>query len=186
MYKNFSYSLDQIQCDAPDETRFSLAVGCDDCADAYKQWLCAVTIPRCSDFSSTEKFLRTRSAGQSFINGSSLDDQDPLRRNPITNQSRNSLIDSRIKPGPYKEVLPCQDVCYNLVKSCPAALGFSCPDGKWLNASYGVRSDDANLITCNYPGVEVSRSGAKDLHRSLWTTVHLLASLWLPLWLLGG
>ncbi|KAK1148254.1 hypothetical protein N8T08_010063 [Aspergillus melleus] len=186
MYKNFSYSLDQIQCDASDETRFSLAVGCDDCARAYKQWLCAVTIPRCSDFSSSEKFLRTRNAGQKFLNGTSLDDQDPLRRSPVTNQSRNSLIDSDIKPGPYKEVLPCQDVCYNLVKSCPAALGFSCPDGKWLNASYGMRSDNASITSCNYPGVEAWRSGAPDPHRSLWMTLQTLAIVWVPFWVLGN
>ncbi|KAI9037359.1 MID1 family protein [Aspergillus affinis] len=186
MYKNFTYSLDQIQCDASDETRFSLAVGCDDCAKAYKQWLCAVTIPRCSDFSSSETFLRTRNAGQAFLNGTSLTDQDPLRRSPVTNQSRNSLIDSDIKPGPYKEVLPCQEVCYNLVKSCPAALGFSCPDGKWLNASYSARSDNSSIISCNYPGVEARRNGHPDLHRSLWMTLRILALVWAPFWVLGN
>ncbi|KAG9818558.1 hypothetical protein KCU77_g17340, partial [Aureobasidium melanogenum] len=39
-----------------------------------------------------------------------------------TNSSRNpTIIVDTIAPGPYKEVLPCQDLCYSLVRSCPAA-----------------------------------------------------------------
>ncbi|THC92630.1 hypothetical protein EYZ11_007887 [Aspergillus tanneri] len=170
----FTTKADQIQCDAPSESRFSLAVGCDDCGRAYKQWLCAVTIPRCTDFSSTDKFLQVRNAGQKFINGSSLSGNDPLLQSPVTNQSRNSLIDSQVRPGPYKEVLPCQDVCYNLAMSCPAALGFSCPDGNWLNASYGTRSED--IITCNYPGAENYLNGARDSYQSLWTSFCVIQS----------
>lgn len=55
------------------------------------------------------------------------------------------MIDQIIKPGPWKEVLPCKDLCYNLVQSCPAALGFACPAGRWLESSYG------NGSLCNDP-----------------------------------
>lgn len=47
------------------------------------------------------------------------------------------MIDQKIKPGPWKEVLPCEDLCYQLVQSCPAALGFACPIGERLVSSYG-------------------------------------------------
>lgn len=151
LYKNFSKSLQQIACNASSTSRYSLASDCDHCASAYKQWLCAVTIPRCNDFSSDLTFLRARNTGQQFLNGSKLDDSSPSFNHPWANFSRNPLIDTEIRPGPYKEVLPCQDLCYELVQRCPAALGFGCPEGALLNASYGTRSQDGD-ITCSYLG----------------------------------
>lgn len=151
LYKNFSRSLQQIACNTSSTSKYSLARGCDHCAAAYKQWLCAVSIPRCSDFSSDLPFLHARNTGAPFLNGSKLDESSPYFNDPWANSSRNPLIDTEVKPGPYKEVLPCQDLCYDLVQSCPAALGFGCPEGSWLNASYGTRSDDGD-ITCSYLG----------------------------------
>lgn len=118
---------------------------------AYKQWLCAVTIPRCQDFSSTRSFLRPRNTGQKFINGSRLPDGYGGLQNIVSNTSRNPMIDTKIRPGPYKEILPCQDLCHTLVQACPAKLGFQCPVKKWLNDSYGYRSDGGD-ITCSYLG----------------------------------
>lgn len=55
------------------------------------------------------------------------------------------MIDTAIKPGPYKELLPCSDICYNLVRSCPAALQFACPlEGHGLNYSYGSPHSGCN------------------------------------------
>ncbi|RHZ61077.1 MID1 family protein [Aspergillus thermomutatus] len=184
LYKNFSYSLDQIQCNTTNETSFSLAVGCNDCADAYKQWLCAVTIPRCADFSSNGSFLRVRNAGQPFINGSSLSPSDPRRRDPAQNKSRNSMIDDQIRPGPYKEILPCQDICYSLVKRCPAALGFSCPQGKWLNSAYGQRVSSSE-ITCSYPGAAYDLNAGRAIREPLGWLLLATVSFWLSFWALS-
>ncbi|PIG90045.1 CorA family metal ion transporter [Aspergillus arachidicola] len=184
LYKNFSYSLEQIQCNATNETRFSLAVGCDDCARAYKQWLCAVTIPRCEDFSRTSRFLQVRNAGQKFINGTSLSDNHTLQLNTSTNRSRNSLIDKEIRPGPYKEILPCEDTCYNLVKSCPAALDFSCPQGRWLTSTYGKRGPD-DLVTCNWVGAAYFMGGGDKIN-PLQSGLFALVTVWLSYWALGG
>ncbi|KAE8132212.1 stretch-activated Ca2+-permeable channel component-domain-containing protein [Aspergillus pseudotamarii] len=183
LYKNFSYSLEQIQCNATNETRFSLAVGCDDCARAYKQWLCAVTIPRCEDFSSTGTFLQVRNAGQEFINGTSLSDHT-LRLDASTNRSRNSLIDKEIRPGPYKEILPCEDTCYNLVKSCPAALDFSCPQGRWLISTYGKRGPD-DFVTCSWVGAAYFMGGG-DKTNPLRPVLFALVTVWLSYWAFGG
>ncbi|EKV05161.1 Calcium channel subunit Mid1 [Penicillium digitatum] len=150
-YQNFTYSLQQVQCKTNEESMFSLAVDCDDCAKAYKQWLCGVTIPRCADFSNNAGYLAVRNAGQSFINGSSLPNDSPYRQSVASNTSRNSIIDEQIMPGPYKEILPCQDICHTLVKDCPSALGFGCPQGAWMNSSYGYRNSDG-IITCSYLG----------------------------------
>lgn len=58
-------------------------------------------------------------------------------------------------PGPYKEVLPCEEMCYELVRSCPASLEFACPLAeRGLEISYGKpSSDQINNMTCNYVGV---------------------------------
>ncbi|KAF7183451.1 hypothetical protein CNMCM7691_003650 [Aspergillus felis] len=183
LYRNFSYSLDQIQCNTTNETSFSLAVGCNDCADAYKQWLCAVTIPRCADFSNNGLFLQVRNAGQQFINGSSLSPTDPRRRDPAQNKSRNSMIDEQIRPGPYKEILPCQDICYSLVKRCPAALKFSCPQDKWLNSAYGQRGSSSE-ITCSYPGAAYDLNAGWTLREPLGWLLLATGSFWLSFWAL--
>ncbi|KAJ9622467.1 hypothetical protein H2203_006690, partial [Taxawa tesnikishii (nom. ined.)] len=128
LYTNFSKSLQQVPCNTTSTARYSLAKNCDDCAAAYKQWLCAVTIPRCEDFSSDLDFLQPRNLGQSFINGSMPDSVNgqpldavyvPMTGAPggaakpnwasalAANSSRNpEVIDERIMPGPYKELLP--------------------------------------------------------------------------------
>ena len=69
------------------------------------------------------------------------------------NSSRNPMIDTVIKPGPYKEMLPCKDMCYNLTRSCPAALQFACPlEGHGLDLSYGdPNPHPEGEITCNSP-----------------------------------
>src|SRR2546423_4030826 len=177
MYQFFNNSLQQIPCNTTSNAQYSLARNCDDCARAYKEWLCAVTIPRCEDFSNPSTWLMPRNTAQTFTNGSSmvlpasvpngpngltfLADSQTLLNTVATNSSRNPLIDSDIKPGPYKEVLPCQDLCYGLVQSCPAALQFGCPfPGKGLEQSYGKRSNDSGIITCSYLGAAYYLSGS--------------------------
>ena len=180
IYQNFTYSLQQIACNTTSTAQYSLIRNCDDCARDYKNWLCAVTIPRCADFSSQESFLQVRNLGQSSHDsidasnneddfsakpdseGSSDEDENrdikgyedtrPPTRRLYANSSRNPLIDELVQPGPYKEVLPCDDLCYSLVQSCPAALGFKCPlPGRGLERSYGKRSRNGS-ITCSYLG----------------------------------
>ena len=187
-YNNFNYSLQQIPCKTTSDAQYSLAKDCDDCANAYKEWLCAVSIPRCEDFSKDEPYLQIRNVGQQFYNnGSYLSDSflnsayTPMPNAPTlegtvafsqtyisslaTRSSRNPMIDEQIKPGPYREVLPCDDICYNLVQSCPAALGFGCPyPGRGLEAGYGSRQGNGNgTITCNYLGAYVYTDGAAGL-----------------------
>lgn len=149
-YQNFSRSLQQIPCNASDDASYSLVRNCTHCAAAYKAWLCAVTIPRCKDFSSSEVLFQPRSLQYPTWNDTAA---TPNVRNITTlsarNMSaRNPWIDDVIKPGPWKEMLPCKDLCYNLVRSCPASLGFSCPQDKWLNWNYG---DPPSGSSCNDP-----------------------------------
>lgn len=174
-----------IPCEADDTQRYSLARNCESCQAAYRDWLCSVTIPRCEDFSSTDSFLQPRAINTTFADGStptpdelspyaSFDSQLSYQR------SRNTEIDAVIKPGPYKEVLPCEDLCYNLVQSCPSSLGFSCPR-PWnigFNTSYGTMTGtNGSTITCNYPGNFHHYSAASAMARSwLLTAVAVLVA----------
>ncbi|KIH94283.1 calcium channel MID1 [Sporothrix brasiliensis 5110] len=159
MFAIFKNVLAQIPCEAPDTQRYSLARTCADCEAAYKNWLCSVAIPRCSDISDNSTWLQPRAISQpNPITGEFLA-PDLAAQYPNTtafNSSRNPFIDDTIAPGPYKEVMPCDDLCYNLVQSCPSNIGFSCPLPGYIgfNTSYGRRSeaDQDGFVTCNYPG----------------------------------
>ncbi|KAK2047774.1 calcium influx-promoting protein ehs1 [Colletotrichum somersetense] len=153
MYANFQKQLAQVACEAPAVQRYSLARNCADCEIAYKKWLCSVTIPRCEDFTSPTNFSLVRNTNQPFPNGTLLPADVLAKYNASVNQnSRNPLIDQMVEPGPYREILPCAYLCYDLAQSCPASLGFNCPtpDDAVFNSSYAIQVD--GLLTCNYPG----------------------------------
>ncbi|KAK6342142.1 stretch-activated cation channel mid1 [Orbilia blumenaviensis] len=172
-YSNFSYSLQQVQCNTTSDRKYSHLRSCSDCDKAYKTWLCATTIPRCADYSSDATFLaeRSRSDGDSGPTKAFLEDGRivDIELGNVTNDgstpqvfksaSRNVLIDEVVSPGPYKEIKPCMDLCWSLVQSCPASLGFSCPGGSRGGDSYGWRSDDGD-ITCSYLGAAYFLSAA--------------------------
>ena len=195
IYQNFTYSLQQIACNTTSTAQYSLVRNCDDCARDYKNWLCAVTIPRCADFSSQDPFLQPRNLGQPSLDNTDssntgddfsakpesdndtdedenkeikgYEDTRPPSRRLYANSSRNPLIDELIQPGPYKEVLPCDDLCYSIVQSCPAALGFKCPlPGRGLERSYGKRSRSGS-ITCSYLGAAYYLNEGSSLTKSL-------------------
>ncbi|GKT49308.1 calcium influx-promoting protein ehs1 [Colletotrichum spaethianum] len=168
MYANFQKQLAQVACEAPPVQRYSLARDCSDCEIAYKKWLCSVTIPRCEDFTSPTNFSLVRNAQQSFPNGTLLPaDIQANFSARVNQQSRNPLIDEMIEPGPYREILPCAYLCYDLVQSCPASLGFNCPtpDDAVFNSSYALQVDGA--LTCNYPGA-VHNPSASSLLSVSW------------------
>ena len=185
MYTNFSKSLQQIPCNTTSSAQYSLARNCTDCAQAYKNWLCAVTIPRCEDFSSPAQYLVPRAISQPFAqNGTSgttaLDPIFSAQNKSVIymNSSRNPLIDTQIVPGPYKEVLPCKDLCYDLIQSCPASLGFACPlKDHGLELSYGdvIKGGD---ITCNRPGKVWGENGAgRMVMRRMWGWTIVLGAM---------
>ena len=125
-------------------------------------------MPRCTDYSSTETYLARRNIYQKFINGSDAPERRPLDASQVVmaiNGSRISAIDEYIRPGPYKELLPCKQLCYGLVQSCPASLGFACPlQNHNLNSSYGeMLSDGQQQPMCNMPGWVTPFSGGFEL-----------------------
>lgn len=153
-YANFSYALDQVQCNASRKDRYSVVSTCDDCADSYKQWLCAVTVPRCADWSNPAPFLKARNEGQ----------------------SRNPAINMHIRPGRYKEILPCESLCFDLVKKCPTSLELQCPEKNMISQSYGKYSDDGD-VTCSYPGAVYMEDGALFLRPSMGLLIIMIMAI---------
>ncbi|KAI9672138.1 MAG: stretch-activated cation channel mid1 [Alyxoria varia] len=241
LFKNFTYSLQQIPCNTTPTAQYSLAAGCKNCSDAYKTWLCTVSIPKCADFSrysrkaNLVKFLGNGTESPFSSSEQDEDDEedgsaapagegdalsgfDPnsasvpgtsylmprnLAQKPLgdanipsvfhnsggtgnasmtakpshlqwlaTNSSRmNDTIAGEIQPGPYMEVLPCEDLCYDLVRMCPAKLGFQCPrpGSLGMRASYGQRGyADGGAYMCSAPGVLYYKSKAGRLSLERW------------------
>lgn len=117
LYKPFEFAMQLITCDTELDARYSPIRTCDDCKYSYKQWLCAVSIPRCvSDL-----------------------DAGLQNKHYRKEDGRNELIRNIIKPPlPYAEVFPCLNVCQAIVRDCPSDFGFSCPQVPALaKLSYG-------------------------------------------------
>lgn len=100
--------------------------------NAYRDWVCAVSIPRCSTLSYEYFTYRDKT------------------------QNRNDYLNKYIKPlDDYYEILPCIDMCYTLVRNCPSDFGFACPNDKstkdLLYESYNFYMD-VDYATCNYIG----------------------------------
>ncbi|KAG7820476.1 hypothetical protein KL928_001913 [Ogataea angusta] len=130
LYVYFDYALQQIPCDTELDSRYSPIVTCDDCRQSYRQWLCAVTIPRCSTLDA------------------------PLYKLYNESEGRTDFIAETIQPPlSYYEVLPCLNICQAIVRDCPPDFGFKCPSTSALiKRSYG---DDKYLdegdtyLACN-------------------------------------
>lgn len=183
LYTNFSKTMQVYDCNATIGSTFSLATNCDACKDAYKDWLCTTTIPRCADLADDAPHLRLR-APPSTADAEDLeklaivlDSTSPLSKQyPLsgltTYGSRFGLIDAVIQPGAYREVLPCSDLAEKVAAKCPAgALDVRVPFGQaFWDLAYGQRSQNGT-VTCNAPGVDfwVAAAGRSAHWQSLAT-----------------
>ncbi|RKP08056.1 stretch-activated Ca2+-permeable channel component-domain-containing protein [Thamnocephalis sphaerospora] len=133
-YQNFTRLLGQLDCTA----HYSYERNCDDCARAYKDWLCAVTVPRCT----------TTAANTAALN--------------LAERDGDAMRAIRGTAGKWTEVMPCVGLCYRMVQSCPAYFKFSCPaEDRARSASYGVwvNSNQESSAQCNSLGVDVALRG---------------------------
>lgn len=189
LYGYFQNVMQNIQCETVSTEKYSLVRSCADCANAYKKWLCSVLMPRCEDITSTNPYTIVRNAGQPFPNNTVDSAIQALgASNPAFNASRNSFVDQNIQPGPYKELLPCEDLCYEVVQSCPAKIGFTCP-GRHVpgfNTSYAIRDWTLEEPTCNYPGEPRTRiSGAGTLQPARIATLLTIYGISMAFWTLA-
>ena len=141
---------------------YSPLVTCADCAAAYRNWLCAVSLPRCAEY--------TAPSSSSLAAASSTATIEPalsvMNASSPRNQSLPVFTDS------YTVVLPCIEVCNAADRACPPFLGFRCPLPQYTaSQSYGVGfidtgekgvvgggltgagTDRWGNVWCNAPGV---------------------------------
>jgi calcium channel MID1 len=188
LYQNFSLSLQQVACNTTSSSQYSLARNCNDCQNDYKTWLCAVTIPRCDDFSSSSPNLMPRNIAQQQLNNTTVDlaafgIQSNATKLPWFSRSRSLIIDQQIKPGPYRELLPCIDLCYEMVKSCPAVMGFGCPrQVALMNKSYGIFDSGISPPSCNFLGRDTPTTNSSP--RRIVPMMRLLIAMGVLHWIL--
>ncbi|KAI8982540.1 stretch-activated Ca2+-permeable channel component-domain-containing protein [Pilobolus umbonatus] len=155
-YKPFGTAISQYNCQT---SQYSLVRNCTDCTRDYKSWLCSVTIPRCTDASATGG-LEQHSSDMIAA---------PATRSVLDTNARDNWIVDTMKPGTWTELLPCIDLCYHVVQSCPPFMQFFCPVGDLAALQYGywqsgfvsindtVLGFDIDNPTCNRGGVNASR-----------------------------
>ncbi|KAG0261271.1 stretch-activated cation channel mid1 [Mortierella polycephala] len=171
LMENFRRVLGQYDCS---RSQYSLIRNCTDCTRAYRRWLCSVSIPRCTDVEDVWD-IRNKGASQSDTveqtDPNAADNpylidraQGPVVVERTTNTSRGAVASSDenplMNPGTYGEVLPCIDLCYDVVQSCPNFLEFSCPV-KNMAGNYAHMNPDG--FQCNGLGVVPVPSGSTSM-----------------------
>ncbi|KAH3682137.1 hypothetical protein WICPIJ_006895 [Wickerhamomyces pijperi] len=138
VYNNFTLALGLDGCQLPDDQIYSPITSCQECSEAYKNWLCAVLIPRCDSTIATNSTI-------SRVERTSL---------------RSQVLSESVEvPSSYYETLPCIDLCFTIVRNCPSDFGFSCPKMmRDIENNYGfmnaANQNDGNGVGvgCNFVG----------------------------------
>lgn len=145
LFGNFSKALQQIACNTTKNAVFSPVGSCATCSTLYKNWLCSVTIPRCSTRNITGYLPRQ------------------------ANASRNLFIDTSVVPAKdYYEVLPCVNVCQVMARDCPADFGFACPQtNDTIKLSY-FWDEGGEYATCNFVGALRALSSSARVLSVAW------------------
>ncbi|KAF8308581.1 hypothetical protein DL93DRAFT_2142285 [Clavulina sp. PMI_390] len=143
---NFSTSLLTFACG---RDIYSPLQSCADCQEAYREWACAVSLPRCAESPSNNPTPAPA-----------------LQASNSTGATRSSNIPPLGKQ--FTELLPCVETCYQVQRACPSFLGWQCPAYRVnANASYGIgfidsekkplggfpgaAQDDFGNVFCNMP-----------------------------------
>ncbi|KAF9973565.1 stretch-activated cation channel mid1 [Actinomortierella ambigua] len=191
---NFDKVLGQYDCT---QSSYSLIRNCTDCSRAYRRWLCSVSIPRCADREDV-----TNPANIGYTAWATVTEDE--RKNPYlklkdpvpvvvprnTSTSRGAVAQLHqaqnplFNPGDYGEVLPCMDLCFDVVQSCPSFLGFGCPIKNMAGTYAPMRPEG---YQCNGLGlVSVPPASSARSNYQLWGAMQgatvlgtLLSVLWM-------
>lgn len=149
---NFTASLLTVACG---RDNYSPLQTCADCQQAYRRWLCAVSLPRCGEFPSQQQPVQPPQQSQQ---------QPALLQQPSGTAPRNAALGNSTV---YTALLPCIETCNAADRACPVFLGFRCPNGKKTIAqsSYGVGFID------NADG-DINRGGVPGAAQDRWGNVY--------------
>ncbi|KAG0241413.1 stretch-activated cation channel mid1 [Actinomortierella wolfii] len=188
---NFDKVLGQYDCS---QSSYSLIRNCTDCTRAYRRWLCSVSIPRCTDLEDVtdprnigypefatvtdddlkNPYLKLKNPGPAVVPRNSSTSRGAI---PQLQQAQNPLFN----PGDYAEVLPCIDLCFDVVQSCPSFLGFGCPSRNMAGSYAPMR---AGGLECNGLGLVSipAQSSAIQRWRPTWWTSVIFGTMISVLW----
>ncbi|BGP73581.1 stretch-activated cation channel mid1 [Rhodotorula toruloides] len=187
---NFTRTMTTFPCGSDEMGRYSVVSTCQDCINAYRDYLCAMTMPRCTDAPSNATLNDTTLAAGDFLPSYAIPSQydtslirtDPFAsRTPLFGPSNLSatfptLFNSTYRPTrsnllaqspfPYTETPPCLDICYLVEARCPPFLGWSCPKNSDGSPSGGTGSA-AYGVTVDVPSAQRLGGDVKgsDLHK---------------------
>ncbi|PWY98903.1 hypothetical protein BCV70DRAFT_201686 [Testicularia cyperi] len=133
IFSNFSAMIDTFPCGDPDFGMYSYVQTCETCKQSYRDWLCAVSMPRCTDpLDDPESQSRASQNGTDLTGAPTGLNIDLLpyivnRNVNGSSASRQPYIDTLLQPGGYGELLPCIYTCYFVERTCPPMINWACP-----------------------------------------------------------
>jgi calcium channel MID1 len=120
--ENFKQTLSTFPCG---RDTYSPLKTCSDCFYSYRDWLCAISFPRCAEPLIQETHLEL-----------------PLKFYSPDSPSRATGFPAL--GVPHNEIQPCIEICYSVLRSCPPFIGWQCPSKENAKASYGVGFIDSS------------------------------------------
>lgn len=126
-FANFSTTIDTFPCGSEEFGQYSPVQTCDSCKLAYRDWLCAVTMPRCVDpLPSLDNETTAAVPNVLDMTGTSTPLNTGLLPYIINrrNNSRQTYIEAQdgLDAPTYGELLPCIYTCYFVSRHCPQPL----------------------------------------------------------------
>ncbi|KAA1131069.1 stretch-activated cation channel mid1 [Puccinia graminis f. sp. tritici] len=125
---NFRTVVSTYPCNNDTSGRYSFVTGCGDCLRAYTDWVCGMTMPRCTD-------PPPPPAPSTPTIQQSMDSQMVFTRTEPNNSRTPNLTEKSVYP--YAELPPCGSLCTLVAATCPPLIGWNCPlPGVTSNFSY--------------------------------------------------
>ncbi|KAH6897652.1 calcium channel [Coprinopsis sp. MPI-PUGE-AT-0042] len=137
---NFTVSLGRFACG---RDLYSPLVDCIDCQREYRKWLCAISLPRCSEASPSNPDAFTALPPNPTATGlaATKNAQKQVLSALVPIQTSTPPRNTNLPPfnSPYQMLLPCIETCNAVDRACPPFLGFKCPTSNYNGASsYGI------------------------------------------------
>ncbi|KAL9931833.1 hypothetical protein V8E36_009383 [Tilletia maclaganii] len=165
---NFTRMINTFPCGDPYFGSYSVVSTCEDCKNAYRDWLCAVVLPRCTDPIAPE--LSAASQLGTELTGAPTGTNTRLLpyivnrnvegSNNGTTPSRRPYIDKLLRPGTYGELLPCIYTCHFVSRACPPINGWSWTCPQW---DISAQRDYGTFVDAGVDGVGADLNGGDGL-----------------------
>ena len=172
---NFSSSLLTFACG---RDWYSPIVGCTDCQEAYRTWLCTVQIPRCGESPPESSSGAGISAGSNRRKRWEFWKRDDSEQTvfvtpALVQQNGSSPVRTSSLPtlsSNWMQLLPCLETCNAVERACPPFLQFKCPIPRFnADESYGVGYIDGDQ---DDPGGDwVEHGGTTGAAQDRWGNV---------------